>query len=165
MTFFSSFYAYFSVSRLHLKNCNFSTDLTQIFTSFLTFDNNPIAAFKIDIFLHFTPLTQKCNFGPFSTNLAQIFTSLQTFDTDHIAFFKIVIFSLIHAFNSKMLLWPLFNQFLLKRCQKKHAIYKKFVSNYCRVTLFYKKSKAKTGNVIFHSLDPKDSKKPKFDHL
>ena len=34
-----------------------------------------------------------------------------------------------------------------------------------RVTLFYKKSKAKKRNVISHSLDPKDSKKPKFDHL
>ena len=34
-----------------------------------------------------------------------------------------------------------------------------------RVTLFYKKSKAKTGNVIFPFLRLKDSKKPKFDHL
>ena len=34
-----------------------------------------------------------------------------------------------------------------------------------RVTLFYKKSKAKTGDVIFLFLDPKGSKKSNFDHL
>ena len=81
----AKFYTSFNLS-------HFSSDLAQIFTSFLTFDTGHIVAFKIKKILRFTPITQKGYFRHFSTNLAQIFTSLLTFDTDHKIAFKVDIF-------------------------------------------------------------------------
>ena len=89
----------------------FSTDLTEIFRSHLTLDNDHKTAFKIDIFSPFHTYNSKMLFWLFSTDLSQIFTSLLFIVIDYIAAFKIDIFSPFHAYDSKMLLWPFFNLF------------------------------------------------------